>query len=86
MPPKAFVTLISKAATLYDKDISMVEDKSMIDSQMVMMGQFRQIVNWMNDNLQALNNKVSEIGMTKVKLPSIKRFNGTRSKFKKFLL
>ncbi len=32
-----------------------------------------------------LDNKVNEIGMTKVKLPSIEYFNGTRSKLKGFL-
>jgi hypothetical protein len=86
MPPKVPVVIILKATTLQDKDTSIVENKSTTNSQMVTMGQLRQIVDQMNDNLQALNNKVSEIGMTKVKLPSIERFNSTKSRLKGFLL
>ena len=86
MPPKAPIASILKATTLQDKDTSIVENKSTTNSQMVTMGQLRQIVDQMNDNLQALNNKVSEIGMTKVKLLSIERFNSTRLRFKRFLL
>ena len=33
-----------------------------------------------------LDNKISEMGLSKVKLLSIKRFNGTRLKLKGFLL
>ena len=51
-----------------------------------MMKELREIVEHINNNMQALDNKVNEIGMTKVKLPSIKCFNGTKSKFKGFLL
>src|SRR6266705_4111881 len=64
----------------------MVEDKSTENSQVVMMKQLREIVNYMNNNIQALDNKVNEIKMTKVKLPSIERFDGTRLKLKGFLL
>ena len=50
------------------------------------MKQLREIVDHMNNNMQALNNKVNEIGMTKVKLLSIECFDGTRLKLKGFLL
>ena len=40
----------------------------------------------MNNNQQVLDNKISEMGLSKVKLPSIKWFNGTRLKLKGFLL
>ena len=50
------------------------------------MKQLREIVDYINNNTQALDNKVNEIGMTKVKLLSIERFDGTRSKLKGFLL
>ena len=40
----------------------------------------------MDNNMQVLDNKVNEIEMTKVKLLSIERFNGTRLKLKGFLL
>ena len=36
--------------------------------------------------MQVLNNRVSKIGMTKVKLLSIKCFDSTKSKLKGFLL
>src|SRR6266700_1004768 len=50
------------------------------------MKQLREIVDYMNNNTQALDNKVNEIGMTKVKLLSIECFNRTRLKLKEFLL
>ena len=50
------------------------------------MGQLRGIVDQMNNNQQALDNKISEMGLSKVKLPSIERFDGTRLKLKGFLL
>src|SRR5438445_5208184 len=50
------------------------------------MKQLREIVDYINNNTQALDNKVNEIGMTKVKLLSIERFDSTRSKLKEFLL
>src|SRR6266700_8124722 len=59
---------------------------SIEDSQVVTMKQLREIVDYMNNNTQALDNKVNEIGITKVKLPSIKCFNSTRLKLKRFLL
>ncbi len=40
----------------------------------------------MNNNQQALDNKISEMGLSKVKLLSIKQFNGTKLKLKGFLL
>src|SRR6266704_1910201 len=48
------------------------------------MKDLRVIVNYINNNTQALDNRVNKIGMTKVKLPSIKCFNGTRLKLKGF--
>ena len=50
------------------------------------MKQLREIVDYINNNMQVLDNKVNEIGMTKVKLLFIECFDGTRSKFKGFLL
>ncbi len=51
-----------------------------------MMGQLKGIADQMNNNQQALNNKINEIKLSKVKLLSIKRFNGTKLKLKGFLL
>jgi len=86
MPPKALVVIILRATTLQDKDTSMVENESIKDSQVVIIKQLREIVDYMNNNTQVLDNKVNEIGMTKVKLLSIERFNSIRLKLKGFLL
>ena len=86
MPFKALVAMMSKVTTLQDKDISIVEDKNIKDLQVVTIKQLREIVDYINNNMQALDNKVNEIGMTKVKLLSIKCFDSIRSKLKKFLL
>ena len=51
MPPKAPVAIMSKAATLYNKDTSMVKDKSIEDSQVVTMKLLREIVNYINNNM-----------------------------------
>ena len=64
----------------------MVDSLGSLDLQMVIMKELREIVNYMNNNIQVLDNKVNKIGMTKVKLLSIERFDGTRLKLKEFLL
>ena len=56
-----------------------------IDLQVVIMGQLQQIVNQLTGNKQVLENKINEIGITKIKMPSVKRFNGEKAKFKEFL-
>ena len=86
MPFKALIATISKATTSWDKNISMVKNKKLLDLQLVMIKELREIVNYINNNTQALDNKVNEIGITKVKLLSIEHFNGTRSKLKGFFL
>ncbi len=86
MPPKALVVTILRATTLWDKDTNIVEDESIEDSQVVTMKQLKEIVDYMNNNTQALDNKVNEIGMTKVKLLFIECFDGIRLKLKGFLL
>ena len=62
----------------------MVEDDD-VDSQVIIMRELKAIVEQMNNNTEALDNKVQSIGVGKVKLPSIERFDGTRSKLKGFL-
>jgi len=46
----------------------------------------KDIMEQMNNNQLALDNKINGIGLSKVKLPSIERFNGTRLRLKGFLL
>jgi hypothetical protein len=50
------------------------------------MGQLRKIVNQLTNNSVALDNKINSIGMSKVKIPSIKRFSGEKIKLKGFLI
>ena len=84
MPPKAPATHTTRV-TPNDGDISMVEDDE-VDLQLVTMKELRAIVEQINNNTEALDNKVQSIGVGKVKLLSIERFDGTRSKLKGFLL
>jgi hypothetical protein len=51
MPFKVPVALILKAIILCDGDISMVEAESIENLQVVMIGQLRQIVDQVNNNL-----------------------------------
>ena len=50
------------------------------------MGQLQTIINQLTSNRQALENKITEIGISKVKMPSVKRFNGKKAKLKEFLI
>jgi phage baseplate assembly protein gpV len=56
-----------------------------IDSQVVIMGQLYKVVNQLTNNGVVLDNKINSIGMSKVKMPSIKRFSGEKIKLKGFL-
>ena len=56
-----------------------------IDLQVVIIGQLRQIVNQLTSNKQVLKNKITEMGIFKIKMLSIKRFSGEKAKFKGFL-
>ena len=56
-----------------------------IDLQVVTIGQLQAIVNQLTSNRQVLENKINEMGITKVKIPSVKRFSGKKAKFKGFL-
>jgi hypothetical protein len=49
------------------------------------MEQLYKIVNQLTNNGVVLNNKINSIGMSKVKMPLIKRFNGEKVKLKGFL-
>jgi hypothetical protein len=55
------------------------------DSQVVIIGQLYKVIDQFTNNSVALNNKINSIGMSKVKIPSIKRFSGEKAKLKKFL-
>ena len=57
-----------------------------IDLQVVIMGSLQQIINQLTSNGQALENKITKMGMSKVKMPLIKRFSSKKAKFKGFLI
>ena len=67
--------------------LELVGDTSIadIDLQVVTMGQLQVIINQLTGNRQVLENKINKMGITKVKMPSVKRFSGKKTKFKGFL-
>jgi hypothetical protein len=56
-----------------------------MDLQVVTIGQLYKIVNQLINNSVVLNDKINSIRISKVKMPSIKRFSGEKVKFKGFL-
>jgi hypothetical protein len=76
--------IISTTATT----LKLVGDTSIAntDSQVVIMGQLYKVVNQLTNNSIALNNKINSMGMSKVKIPLIKRFSGEKVKLKGFLI
>jgi hypothetical protein len=79
MPPKTISTTATTLRSIGDTSIANT------DSQVVIMGQLQVVVNQLTNNSIALNDKINSIGMSKVKMPSIKRFNREKVKFKGFL-
>jgi hypothetical protein len=67
--------------------LKLVGDTSManIDLQVVTMGQLYKVVDQLINNSVVLDNKINSIGIFKVKILSIKRFNGEKVKLKEFL-
>jgi hypothetical protein len=49
------------------------------------MGQLYIVVNQLTNNSIALDDKINSMGISKVKMPSIKRFSGEKIKLKGFL-
>jgi hypothetical protein len=49
------------------------------------MGQLYKVVDQLTNNGVVLNDKINSIGISKVKIPSIKRFSGEKVKLKGFL-
>src|SRR6266568_6867755 len=86
MPLKTLVIMSGLSTLRRDDDISIVNDDMMQDLQLVMMKVLKDIMDQINNNQLALDNKINGIGLLKVKLLSIKWFDGTRLKLKGFLL
>ena len=68
--------------------LGLVGDTSIadMDLQVVIIGQLQTIINQLTSNRQALENKITEIGIFKVKMPLVKKFNSKKAKFKGFLI
>ena len=76
-----------KATPITATALGLVGDTSIADTdlQVVIIGQLQQVINQLTGNGQVLENKITEMGISKVKMPSIKRFSGEKAKFKGFL-
>jgi hypothetical protein len=79
MPPKITPTTATTLGLVGDTNIANT------DSQVVIIGQLRKVVNQLINNSTVLNNKINSIGISKVKIPSIKRFSRKKVKLKGFL-
>ena len=55
------------------------------DLQVVIIGQLQIIINQLTSNRQVLENKINKMGITKIKILSVKKFNSKKAKFKGFL-
>jgi phage baseplate assembly protein gpV len=79
MPPKIILTTAITLGLVGNTNITN------IDSQVVIMGQLRKVVNQLISNGVVLNNKINSIGISKVKILLIKKFSGEKIKLKGFL-
>ena len=79
MPLKAIPTTATALGLI--GDTSMAD----MDLQIVTIGQLQQIVDQLTGNRQALENKITKMGISKVKILFIKRFSGKKAKLKGFL-
>jgi hypothetical protein len=80
MPPKATPTMATTLGLVGNINIAN------IDLQVVTMGQLQVVVDQFTNNGIALNNKINSIGISKVKMPLIKRFSREKAKLKGFLI
>jgi diketogulonate reductase-like aldo/keto reductase len=55
------------------------------DLQIITIGQLYKVVNQLTNNSVVLNNKINSIGISKVKMPLIKKFSKEKTKLKGFL-
>jgi hypothetical protein len=79
MPPKTTLTTATTSGSVSNTSITDT------DSQVVIMGQLCKVVNQFTNNSVVLNDKINSIKISKVKMPSIKRFSGEKAKLKGFL-
>ena len=56
-----------------------------IDLQVVTIGQLQAIINQLTSNRQVLENKITKLGISKVKILLVKKFSSKKAKLKEFL-
>ena len=79
--------MLSKITLTMATTLGLVGNTSIadIDLQVVTIRQLQVVVNQLTNNCIALDNKINSIGISKVKMPLIKRFSREKVKFKEFL-
>ena len=80
MPPKTIPITATTLGLGGDTSISNT------DLQLIIIGRLQEIVNQLIRNRQALENKITEIGILKVKILLVKKFIEEKVKFKGFLI
>ena len=80
MPPKVIPTTATALGLVGDINITDT------DLQVVIIGQLQQIINQLTGNGQVLENKIFKMGIFKVKMLLVKRFNSKKAKLKGFLI
>ena len=80
MPPKTTPTTATASKSVGNTSMANT------DLQVVTTGQLQTIINQLTNNRQVLENKINDIGITKVKMPLVKRFNSKKARFKGFLI
>ena len=80
MPPKAIFIMVTASGLVGNTSIANT------NSQVVTIDQLQVIINQLTSNRQALENKIAKIGISKIKMPLIKRFSGKKAKLKGFLI
>jgi hypothetical protein len=79
MPPKIILTTATTLGSVGDTSIAN------IDLQVVIIRQLYKVINQLTSNSVVLNNKINSMGISKVKMPLIKRFSKEKAKLKEFL-
>ena len=80
MLPKIILTIATALGS--NKNTSMES----FNLQVVTIEYLQEVINQLIGNKQVLKNKINEMGMSKVKMPSIKRFSNKKMKLKGFLI
>ena len=74
----------SGEATIITGDISIAESLQP-DLQNVIIGQLRSVIKQIENNQKAFKIRINNIGIAKLKMPAVKRFNRIKLKLKGFL-